>query len=208
MVSWKAKEIHSMSTPQQIGANRANAQHSTGPRSASGKAISAQNALTHGLTAQTAASFPEPLRATFLTLRESLFAEYAPANSAEATFLEEYILATFQHQRAQAFLIQTTEALLAQPDDEKLLRRLATHRRYVNSFARQAKWAFSQFRELQVSRLLLSAAITAQPDTPLTLPLTRLTTKRTQSPAAASLHLPVGDDETDPNDPLFAFPTD
>ncbi len=34
--------------------NRANAQHSTGPRSESGKQRSARNALTHGLTARTA----------------------------------------------------------------------------------------------------------------------------------------------------------
>jgi hypothetical protein len=34
--------------------NRANAQHSTGPRSDAGKQRSALNALTHGLTARTA----------------------------------------------------------------------------------------------------------------------------------------------------------
>jgi hypothetical protein len=39
-----------MTTRSQVAANRANARNSTGPTSASGKAASAQNARTHGLT--------------------------------------------------------------------------------------------------------------------------------------------------------------
>ncbi len=38
---------------QQIAANRANAQHSTGPNTPGGKKRSSQNALRHGITAQT-----------------------------------------------------------------------------------------------------------------------------------------------------------
>ncbi len=35
-------------SPAQLAANRANAQHSTGPRTPEGKAASARNALSHG----------------------------------------------------------------------------------------------------------------------------------------------------------------
>src|SRR4051794_669070 len=38
------------STPAQVAANQANTQHSTGPRTAAGKAISAMNNFRHGFT--------------------------------------------------------------------------------------------------------------------------------------------------------------
>ena len=41
-----------MATPAQISANRRNAQYSTGPRSAKGRARSAQNRRSHGLNSQ------------------------------------------------------------------------------------------------------------------------------------------------------------
>jgi len=40
-----------MATPAQLAANRANAQHSTGPRSVEGKSVSRFNALQHGVDA-------------------------------------------------------------------------------------------------------------------------------------------------------------
>jgi len=40
-----------MATPAQLAANRANAQHSTGPRSVEGKSVSRFNALKHGADA-------------------------------------------------------------------------------------------------------------------------------------------------------------
>ena len=41
-----------MSTPNRIEINRANAQHSTGPKTESGKQTSSLNAIRHGLTSQ------------------------------------------------------------------------------------------------------------------------------------------------------------
>ena len=41
-----------MSTEKQIEANRANAEHSTGPKTPAGKAKSRKNAWKHGLTAK------------------------------------------------------------------------------------------------------------------------------------------------------------
>ena len=48
-----------MPSEMQIEANRANAQHSTGPTSAAGKARAATNGLTHGLNSSPASLFAE-----------------------------------------------------------------------------------------------------------------------------------------------------
>jgi len=48
-----------MATPAQILANQANAQRSTGPRTAQGKQASSANAKSHGLTSRSALIFGE-----------------------------------------------------------------------------------------------------------------------------------------------------
>ena len=60
-------------------ANRENAQFSTGPRSAAGKAIASQNATTHGLRA-TRVLIRGDDPAEFATLRDALLLEYDPIN--------------------------------------------------------------------------------------------------------------------------------
>ena len=48
-----------MSTEKQINANRQNAQKSTGPKTAEGKATSSKNAVKHGLFAEEAVIYGE-----------------------------------------------------------------------------------------------------------------------------------------------------
>jgi hypothetical protein len=72
-----------MSTPSQIAANRLNAQHSTGPRSAQGKAASQANSLKTGLYARSqtiAGEDPVELRA----LADSYFLRWEPATPEES----------------------------------------------------------------------------------------------------------------------------
>src|ERR1017187_7627878 len=72
-----------MSTPSQIAANRLNAQHSTGPRSAQGKAASCANSLKTGLYARSqtiAGEDPVELRA----LADSYFLRWEPATPEES----------------------------------------------------------------------------------------------------------------------------
>jgi hypothetical protein len=87
---------------KQLEANRANATHSTGPRSPEGKARSAQNARKHGFTA---ASFSvihlEDVE--FLdNLKVDLAALYQPVNSQEVFALERIALAQLALLRCSA----------------------------------------------------------------------------------------------------------
>ena len=87
---------------KQLAANRSNATHSTGPRTAEGKARAAQNARKHGFTA---ASFSvihlEDVE--FLdNLKTDLAALYQPANSQEVFALERIALAQLALLRCSA----------------------------------------------------------------------------------------------------------
>jgi hypothetical protein len=71
----------------QIAANRRNAQKSTGPRTANGKASSRLNALKHGLTAETCLLPGESL-AEFEHLRGRLATEFTPATLIDEILVE------------------------------------------------------------------------------------------------------------------------
>jgi len=68
--------------------NRANAQHSTGPRSEAGKQRSALNALTHGLTCRTAV-LPSEDPAAFEQHHRQFLDEYRPATPTETQLVHE-----------------------------------------------------------------------------------------------------------------------
>lgn len=69
--------------------NRANAAHSTGPRTEQGKAHSAQNACKHGLsiTSHRILRYEDP--AAYVTLRENLHAVYNPLSAPEVLAVED-----------------------------------------------------------------------------------------------------------------------
>ena len=82
-----------MVSQRQLEANRANAKRSTGPKSASGKARSRLNAVTHGLTSRqlvVGAEKPED----FDALREALFADLEPSGALQCELVDE--IARFQ----------------------------------------------------------------------------------------------------------------
>jgi hypothetical protein len=76
-----------MSTPNRIEINRANAQHSTGPKTVEGKQRSSLNALRHGLTGQIVVMPTEDLEAYQLHLK-SFTDEYSPAGATEANLVQ------------------------------------------------------------------------------------------------------------------------
>ena len=70
--------------------NRANAQHSTGPRTESGKQRSALNSIKHGLTAATVV-LPSEDPAQYEAHRHQFFDEYQPATPTETQLVQELV---------------------------------------------------------------------------------------------------------------------
>jgi hypothetical protein len=76
-----------MTTPSRIEINRANSQHSTGPKTPEGKKQSSLNALRHGLTGQIVVMPNEDLQAYQLHL-EAFTDEYNPKGVTEANLVQ------------------------------------------------------------------------------------------------------------------------
>jgi len=76
-----------MATPSRIETNRANAQHSTGPKTEAGKKQSSMNALRHGLTGQVVVMPTEDLQAYQAHLK-SFTDEYYPKGATESHLVQ------------------------------------------------------------------------------------------------------------------------
>src|SRR5579863_5928192 len=87
-----------MTTPEQIAANRRNAARSTGPKSAEGRAASAQNALRHGLRAEQVVIFDESAE-DFAAFHRDMLAALAPADAEEEQLAERIILCHWRLRR-------------------------------------------------------------------------------------------------------------
>ncbi|MBN2314488.1 MAG: hypothetical protein JXM79_11200 [Sedimentisphaerales bacterium] len=88
-----------MATQAQLLANRRNAQQSTGPRTAEGKALSAKNATKHGLFARYDVVISED-QGDYDALRESLLKELAPEGTMENLLAERIVSLTWRIKRA------------------------------------------------------------------------------------------------------------
>ena len=87
-----------MATPVQIAANRRNAQHSTGPRTAEGKAAVRLNSLTHGLRAQDAL-LPGEDEQAFEEIRQAFHQQHQPEGPSELFCVEKMIISFWRNRR-------------------------------------------------------------------------------------------------------------
>jgi hypothetical protein len=100
----QAREIPTTTDPVQnwlarrFATNRANSQHSTGPRTEPGKQRSSLNALRHGLTAQTAVLPTEDPEAYQRHIQQFLD-EYKPATATETQLVHEIANAAWRLNR-------------------------------------------------------------------------------------------------------------
>src|SRR5258708_14254329 len=91
-----------MSTTKQNEANRANAQLSTGPRTAEGKAKSSLNAIQHGLTA-THLLIPTESADDFEAHAASLRAHFAPADALRSLLVDQLLAPAWRLRPARLF---------------------------------------------------------------------------------------------------------
>ncbi len=90
-----------MATDKQLAANRANAQHSTGPRTPEGKAIARLNAVQHALTGQLTIVSPHQHDA-IMALDRRLTASLGPVGEQELQVAARIVRDTWRLARAAA----------------------------------------------------------------------------------------------------------
>jgi hypothetical protein len=141
-------------TTQQIHANQINAQSSTGPKTAEGKAASSRNALSHGFTASPETLFahnPEA-KQEFETLRAKLHKECEPKNEAEERAFHQYAYGTYQVLRANQMEVYYQDLLFEDPENEKRFKQFEAAQRFGARYARSARQAFKELQTLQQDR--------------------------------------------------------
>jgi hypothetical protein len=128
--------------------NRANSQHSTGPRTESGKQRSSQNALRHGLTSHTAV-LPTEDQSAYEQHRRQFENEYQPATPTESQLVQQLADTSWRLNR-----IPFLEAdLLAEvPSPQPLIPQLAALGLHGARLSRQFERTLNQLRSLQQER--------------------------------------------------------
>ncbi len=133
---------------QRAATNRANSQHSTGPRTEPGKQRSSLNALRHGLTAQTAV-LPNEDPETYQRHVQQFLDEYAPAAPTETQLVHEIANTAWRLNRIPSL---EAELFSHNPSPQTLIPMLATLGLHGSRLSRQFQKALDQLRTIQEER--------------------------------------------------------
>ena len=151
-----------MATEKQIAANRANAQKSTGPTTAAGKAVSSMNAVTSGVYAENEIIKGESPEA-YSDLADRFYEDFQPANAMEAAQLDNvirdtWLLIRFARIDAEILDYKVQEALFKRPDTqagraflESSAEQIRLQRR-IDQTRRSQIQSFKEFERLQAER--------------------------------------------------------
>jgi hypothetical protein len=139
--------------------NRANSQHSTGPRSTAGKQRSSQNALTHGLTSQSPVLASED-PAAYQRHCHQFLDEYQPATPTETQLTQELANTAWRLNRIPLLEAALLDRAANPPSDQAAIdfdivdahRALATLGLHGQRLSRQFQKALEQLREIQAER--------------------------------------------------------
>jgi hypothetical protein len=130
--------------------NRANSQHSTGPRAETGKRRSSQNALRHGLTSRTAVLASED-QAAYESHCRKFADEYQPANATETELVQELADSSWRLRRIP---LLESDLFSQVPSPESLVPALASLGLHGTRLARQFQKALDTLRDIQNDRRL------------------------------------------------------
>jgi hypothetical protein len=108
-----------MTSDAQVAANRSNAAKSTGPRTAQGKAVVAQNALKHGLLARDAVIRGED-PGEFEFYRDRMLGELAPVGMTESVLAERAVGLSWRLRRAERVQNEVFDTLYSGQADSPL----------------------------------------------------------------------------------------
>jgi len=138
-----------MSTEAQIAANRANAEHSTGPKTEDGKAASSQNRTNHGLCTYNEIFFilPHESSEAYSLLRITLLDEHRPENETERILVDRMAQHHWLRSRAQAF-----ESGCFRDDGTLDDKRLALFMRYRTSHERAFSKCLAELLKLRAEK--------------------------------------------------------
>ncbi len=133
-------------SPAQLAANTANAQHSTGPRTLEGKIRSSQNASKHGLTSRDVIIAPDSgEREEFDDLLAQFHADIQPQGAVQQTLFDQLVASAWNLRRVRRMEAElwdgsSNEDLARNVDLQLKIDRLARHHtRIERSFHRCLK---------------------------------------------------------------------
>jgi uncharacterized protein YpuA (DUF1002 family) len=136
---------------QRAATNRANSQHSTGPRTEAGKQRSSRNALRHGLTAQTAV-LPNEDPETYQRHIQQFLDEYAPATPTETQLVHEIANTAWRLNRIP---LLEADLLSQNPNPQTLIQQLTSLGLHGSRLSRQFQKGVDQLRNIQEERRFL-----------------------------------------------------
>ena len=143
--------------------NKANAQHSTGPRTAAGKQRSSLNALRHGLTGQTVV-LPTEDQSAYQRHSHAFLDEYRPKGATETQLVQSLLDTSWQLNRASAvetnlFSLGITEMedriRATHPEAETALAMALVYREHNRAFANIGIYRQRLAREFERTLILL-----------------------------------------------------
>jgi len=138
-----------MSTQKQIRANRQNSKKSTGPKSDQGKATVSQNAVKHGLFAESVIKGENP--ADYEAFHDKMLAELDPVGIVETMLAERVVSLWWRLRRAERMQNQSFDEFIEHQIDNPLSQRI----RMINLHAKGVKMGDPRYTvgHLQLGRI-------------------------------------------------------